>query len=482
MMHNFFQNIYESLHTYQDRELIIWPKGGGNGHTSLSYTGKDIKSQISAIRQALEVLPVQNGQKVLLAVPVGFNLICALLAVMATGAIPVLPPARNSKIALFRLLYSSNIKTVLLATKPSLLFRLLAKTLQIKLLYVSQLIADTAAVWLPPASVSPEQPALVSHSSGSTGKPKPIYRSHCVLQAQHKVLTEIFPPWPTQRDFPLFPNILLHNLSLGITSVLPDLSWADLTQLEPERIVAQIKEQQVDTITGNLFYFRKLYNYLQQQHITLPQVQAIGIGGSPVTEVLVHDLKSFFPQATFYIIYGSSEAEPIAVRKAGPEKEVPHKGYAVGKIHPSLEYKIEAMGDIVLPGGAAYRVGELKVRGAHVAVADRESWLSTGDFGYVDEENRLYLTGRKGNEQLHSSVQHYQLEHVLLHQQGIARAAALATAEGFNIYIEGSAQEADIRQALQQHFPAHIIRQILFREELPVDARHHSKILYANLK
>lgn len=481
MSYNFFQNIYESLDRHQDRELIVWP-ASGKGKAAVSYTVKEIKHSISVIRQALEQLPLQKEQKILIAVPVGFELICSLLAVMASGAIPVLPPAKVSKVALLRLLYNSNINKVLIAATPSLLFRLLAKILGIKLLLVNQKPESTSAVWLPPAPVSPDQPALISHSSGSTGKPKSIYRSHRVLQAQHQVLKEIFPPKPTQRDFPLFPNILLHNLSLGITSVLPDLPWTNLTQLEPERILKQIKEQHIDTITGNLFYFRKLNNYLKQQHISLPQVQAIGIGGSPITENLVHDLKEFFPHASFYIIYGSSEAEPIAVRNVSPEKEAPHKGYAVGTIHSSLEYQIKQLDIVVLPDGRTYPVGEIKVRGAHVAASDSEGWLSTGDYGYMNEENTLYLTGRKGNEQLHNGVQHYQVEHVLLHQEGVARAAALSTAKGFDIYIEGTAKEKDIRQALQEHFPIRIIHQVRFRDHIPVDARHHSKILYSNLK
>ncbi|WP_162052305.1 AMP-binding protein [Pontibacter pamirensis] len=481
MTHNFFENMYASRHTYQDRELIVWPTGGKD-LASVSYTGKDINLKIAAIRQALEALPVQNGQKVLLAMPVGFNLICSLLAVMATGAAPVLPPAKFSKAALLKLLHRSNIKVVLLADKPSFLFRLLGKVLDIKLLFIHKQSADKAALWLPPEPVSPNQPALVSHSSGSTGKSKQIYRSHRVLQAQHTVLKAIFPPLPAQRDFPLFPNILLHNLSLGITSVLPDLPWADLTQLKPARIVAQIKQQQIDTLTGNLYYFRKLYAYLQQHPDVMSQVQAIGMGGSPITERLAHDLKEFFPKATVYIIYGSSEAEPIAVRKVGSQKEAPHKGYAVGAVYPSLTYKIEAIGDVVLPDGTAHSVGEIKVQGAHVATSGTEGWLSTGDFGYVDEKNVLFLTGRKGNEQLHSGVQHYQVEHVLRHQPGIARAAAQATAEGFDVYIEGPAKEIEIRQALQQYFPAQIVHRVLFREQLPVDARHHSKILYSNLK
>ncbi|WP_187261151.1 AMP-binding protein [Pontibacter beigongshangensis] len=480
MTHNFFQNIHEALNRLPEEELIVWPSGEA-GTAAVSFTGNDLQKQIAATRHTIENEQVQKGQQVMLAIPVSISLICSLLAVMAAGAVPVLPPAKASKFMLLKLLYHSNVQAILTIGKRSLTFRLLARVLNIKLISLNQAANSITATWLPPTPVSPEQPALISHSSGSTGKPKAIYRSHRILQAQHQVLTQIFPPWPGLRDFPLFPNILLHNLSLGTTSILPDLPWADLTQLNPARIVEQIKKQQIDTITGNLYYFRKLLQYLQQHNIVLSQVKAVGLGGSPITERLAHDLKTVFPLATVYIIYGSSEAEPIAVREVGAVREDPQKGYAVGAVHASLECKIESIGEIVLPGGGAFSVGEIQVRGAHVVASGKDGWLSTGDFGYLDRNKNLYLTGRKGNEQLHQGVQHYQLEHVLQHQPGILQAAAIATATGFDIYLEGTAKEADIREALRQYFPVPVIKGIYFREHLPVDSRHHSKILYAKI-
>ncbi|WP_347159392.1 AMP-binding protein [Pontibacter chitinilyticus] len=480
MTYNFYQNIYDTLNRQPDTELLVWP-GTEKGKAATSYTGNDIARQLSAYRQALTEQDVRPGQKVLLAIPVSFTLICALLAVMAAGAIPVLPPAKASKVELLRLLYSSGISAILSADAFAFPMRLLARILRLRLLPLAQVIPNIPAEWLPPVAVPAGQAALISHSSGSTGKPKAILRSHRVLQAQHEVLKAIFPHWPGQRDFPLFPNILLHNLSIGTTSILPDLPWADLTQLDPERLVTQINQEQVATLTGNLYYFRRLLTYLQQQRLYLLQVQAVGIGGSPIPEKLVQEAQAFFPNATFYLIYGSSEAEPIAVRKAGPEKEAPAKGYAVGPVHSSLHCQIAVLGKIILADGTTYPVGEIQVKGSHVAATQPDGWLRTGDFGYLDARQHLYLTGRQGNEQLHEGVQHYQLEHVLQHLPGVTRAAAKSAATGFDIYIEGKIEEAEVREALQQHFPAQVICRILFREQLPVDARHHSKIRYTDL-
>ena len=75
----------------------------------------------------------------------------------------------------------------------------------------------------------PNQPALIAHTSGSTGQPKQIVRTHAVLSAQHAVLKAVFPPWPGQQDFPLFPNVLLHNLASGAASILPKVPWGNFT-------------------------------------------------------------------------------------------------------------------------------------------------------------------------------------------------------------------------------------------------------------
>jgi len=479
MISNFCQGILETLQQFQEQELLIWPSRDGSG-TSVTYTGKEIHNKVAATRDALESKGVQKGQEVLLAIPVGLDLICTILAVMAMGAIPVLPPAKTSKRSLLHLLFSRNIKAIVTTKAIPLPIKWGIQLFGIKLVTVDK-VPNNTVKWVTPAVVSPDQAALISHSSGSTGRPKAIIRSHRVLQAQHLVLKEIFPPWRGQRDFPLFPNILLHNLSIGTTSILPDLPWADITQLNLSRVAEQIRCNRIDSMTGNIFYFEKLYSYLNQEQLTLPTVKALGIGGSPITERLVHDLKGVFPQAAVYIIYGSSEAEPIAVRQISSERKEPQLGYAVGDIHPSLEYKIESFGEVVLKDGNCYTVGEIKVKGAHVAVQTKDTWLSTGDFGYLDKENLLYLTGRKGNEKLHSGVQHYQLEHVLLHQSGVEKAAAKSMETGFDLYVEGSASEEAIVQALLPYFPASIIHNIFFRQSLPVDARHHSKILYSNL-
>jgi len=211
-------------------------------------------------------------------------------------------------------------------------------------------------------------------------------------------------------------------------------------------------------------------------------VRALGVGGSPVPEGLGQELRAVFPQATIYVIYGSSEAEPIAVRPLTARVENPALGYAVGPVQPSLELHLEVLGELELPTGERRPVGEIRVRGPHVASTAPGGWLRTGDFGYRTADGQVYLTGRAGNEALRHGVQHYQLEHVLQHLPGVARVAARPVAAGFAVYVQGEATETAVRAALARHFPAAVCAEVHFRTELPVDHRHHSKIRYAELR
>ena len=156
-------------------------------------------------------------------------------------------------------------------------------------------------------------------------------------------------------------------------------------------------------------------------------------------------------------------------------------GYCVGHLRPELTWELRPLGQVRTPEGTWAAVGELAVRGPHVAVVGNE-WFLTGDFGYLDAQNRLVLTGRRGNETIYGGVQHYQLEHALSEVPGVARVAAQPSAAGFVVYVQGPATlEPALRKVLGYSFQPELVAAFHFRRELPVDGRHHSKILYAQL-
>ena len=474
---NFYGCIDETLRHNPDQVLLVWP---GPGSTNCRYTGRDVLQRVATISQALTERGLRPGQYALLAMPVSVDLVASLLAVMAVGAVPVLPPASASGWRPVRLARHKSIGLLLTAHPLKRPVGWLLRRLSLMPVAVSTLTTQATTDYVAPQRVDPSQPALISHSSGSTGRAKSVWRSHRVLLAQHQALKQSFPPWPRQRDFPLFPNVLLHNLATGTTSILPDITGLHLNQLAPARIIQQLVNERIETLTGNVYYFQQLLTYLTAQPQTFPAVRLVGIGGSPVPEPLLLALKPYFTEATLYVIYGSSEAEPIAVRAVDGQPGLPQAGYVVGAVHPALELRFRPLGQLTQAGGDSYSVGEIGVRGPHV-VADDSGWFFTGDFGYLNEQQQLVLTGRAGNERIHQGVQHYQIEHVLAHLAGVVRVAARATDTGFSIYIQGTAPEKAILAALRATFPVTLPITIHYKTTLPVDARHQSKILYDRL-
>jgi acyl-coenzyme A synthetase/AMP-(fatty) acid ligase len=329
------------------------------------------------------------------------------------------------------------------------------------------------------------------------------------LQAQHEALRQQFPPWAGQRDFSLFPNVMLHNLAVGALSIVPDLPQGRLAQLDPARIAAQLDAERVETLTGNVFYFTALVTYLRLHPATFPAVRAVGIGGSPVPESLLAAVQRHFPRATCHVIYGASEAEPIAVRAvAGPAPD-PRLGYCVGQPHAALELQLRqpqpvwqpvAQHELVAAEGGyvraalgqqflatlddeflTYQSGEILVRGPHVAVPNGpKDWLATGDFGYFDDAGQLWLTGRRGAARLVRGVGHYQLEHHLRHLPGVAQVAALPRADGsaFDVFFVGMTTAESIQIATDAAFGPGLLGHVQQREQLPVDGRHFSKLRY----
>ncbi|MCM4156001.1 AMP-binding protein [Gramella sp. AN32] len=472
MASNFYSGIYHHLSENPDKVFLKWP---AKSDTYSQFSGKAILEKVAFVCKALEDKKIRIDEKVFIGVPFSPELVFAVLGIMAYGAIPVLPPAATTKMELFKQLLQKKIKVVYFKNPP-IFIKLFLALFGIKAIFQSSNFKNITD--FKPTLVSEDQAALISFSSGSTGKPRAVYRSHKILNSQHLALKKSFPPMPGQQDFPIFPNILLHNLSLGIATVIPEIPNFDIRLLEPQKVLKQIVDEDVDSLTGNVFYFKKLLKQLQHTGQILPGVKEIGIGGSPVPEYLPQLLKSYFVNAVIYIIYGSTQAEPIAVRTVREHKN-PALGYFVGAVHPDIELWIDSSQKIKA-GKYKFPSGLIYVKGKHVVLEKDQEWLNTGDYGYLDRNSDLYLTGRQGNETQVQGYGHYQIENVLNSLPQIKQVAAIANTETFDIFYEGEVKPATIREKLKM-FPVSIIGSIKSIKEMPLDKRHHSKILYHNL-
>jgi acyl-CoA synthetase (AMP-forming)/AMP-acid ligase II len=240
-------------------------------------------------------------------------------------------------------------------------------------------------------------------------------------------------------------------------------------------------------------------------------VRALFTGGAPVLPGLARRLVRV-THGVAHVVYGSTEAEPIAGIEAGALAAAAESGAGAGlcvgapvpEIALCLVTPTDGPIELEREGLAAWQVGpaevgEIVVSGAHVLggylddpAADRENkirdgervWHRTGDAGRLDAEGRLWLMGRvKQRVRRHGATWWSTAAEVrVLDVPGVRHAAYFGRPENSGeqravlcVETEGgrldSALESRLRAALGD-IPVDEIRAL---RRIPRDPRHASK-------
>ncbi len=368
-------------------------------------------------------------------------------------------------------------------------------------------LADT------PVACQPDAEALITFTSGTTGRPKGANRTHGLLIAQHKALARAFPFEPGDVDMPAFPVLALHNLCCGVSTVFPamHLTRPGEVEVEADRVLEQIERHRAARLSGAPAYMKRLREAARREPARVRSVRSIGIGGAPVTPGLCRAVREAFPLAAAHVIYGSTEAEPIASVPVSQATGAPShaEGLLVGRpVYPARVAVVSlpsppprlderGLGPYETPIGVS---GEIVVSGPHVVrsyvsdpaadqahklfAASGEVWHRTGDTGYRDPGGSLWLTGRvpdlvrRDGEEVHPLG----LEAELCALPGVRRAALIAHSRAPQgevvIETESGADRRSVRAAARTLLAAQGLDtlRVGFTGSVPVDRRHQSKI------
>jgi acyl-CoA synthetase (AMP-forming)/AMP-acid ligase II len=369
-----------------------------------------------------------------------------------------------------------------------------------------------------PYPVTAEDPALITFTSGSSGLPKGTNRTHRFLAAQHHALAAEFSYRDEDVDMPMFPIFALNNLARGITSVVPQMDFRRVDRVDAERIIAQMRQHQVTTATASPPFFDRLAERVEQHPGERPALRRILSGGAPVSEGQLRAWRRAFPDTEIVVVYGSTEAEPVAHIGADERLEAVSDlhprapGFCVGRPTSQVATRLVAIQSDPLPADpespGADGIGELLVTGNHVckdyfrnSAAVRENklidptgeiWHRMGDTGYFDAAGRFWLVGR-----VHSTIFHARgTVHPQLVEQAAAgddprvrRAAAVGLEGGDGgvrvvLVLEGDAGAELQRAAAERLSSAGLWADeiVVTTERLPLDPRHRSKIDYPRLR
>lgn len=368
------------------------------------------------------------------------------------------------------------------------------------------------------AEVGEDAPALITFTSGSTGQPKAIVRSHGFLIRQHRALQSSLAHREGEVDLITLPIFTLANLASGLVSILADSPAARPASVRAPQVAAQIKAWKVTRTACSPAFLESLF---QQKPEALASLRHVYTGGAPVFPRLLERVESAHPHLQLHIVYGSTEAEPIAHQTWGDISRAERasiqqgKGLLVGEVVPGLELALlrppwgeprPAMSAVDFQSlkSNAFEAGEIVVSGPQVITGylhgrgDAETkirvgeqiWHRTGDAGQLDSCGRLWLLGRCRAALPPITADDpwifpFAVE-VLLHQfPEIARAALATTKEGPVAAVEvldGYIAQAEERQQWQKALAATGVTSVMTLRKIPVDKRHQAKVDYTRLE
>ena len=368
------------------------------------------------------------------------------------------------------------------------------------------------------SETAPDTKALVTFTSGSTGTPKGLLRTHGFLAAQQKVLEKTLEISEYNKVLVAFPMFLLSNMHSGLTSIIPDTDLRKIEETDGGLITGQIMSESVDTILAPPSFFDNMIEIHKNTGRSIHSIKKVITGGVPVFPEIMENLKKLFPYAEIKIIYGSSEAEPMAelcyneLEENDVEKMKNGGGLLAGKIIEDIDLMIIendpeiSFGDPVniLKQGEK---GEIIVSGDHVLdtylndirgsgnmtklVIEDKFWHRTGDLGYIDDSGRLWLLGRAKAEISRDSEKIYpfSIETMLSFEKDIKRTAIISKKGKILLFIEIHYTEDKEEQfQIQDNLEVKINEmgisadKIIFIDKIPVDKRHNGKIDYGSLE
>ena len=257
-------------------------------------------------------------------------------------------------------------------------------------------------------------------------------------------------------------------------------------------------------MSGAPAYVDRLISGLEDGLASPASLRQLGVGGARVPVGLCRRTLAALPGVEAKVLYGSTEAEPIA--SAGFEEVVAQEeqGVLVGREAAAAEVELVDLPDPppVLDERdiAPYRVthGELIVRGEHVnrryldnPEADRANklqapdgtvWHRTGDVARRDSQGRIWLTGRLPDlvRWRGRTLHPFLLEALTDRLDGVERSALLAVGEEACLVVElqHAANKELVEQSLMEVLASNALSDLCleFVDRIPTDRRHNSKI------
>lgn len=386
----------------------------------------------------------------------------------------------------------------------------------------------------PMVMLKSDEMAAILFTSGSTGTPKGVVYSHGMFEAQIQALKNDYGICHGERDLATFPLFSLFGPALGMASIVPEMDASKPITANPEFLFAAIEKYQCSNIFVNPALLERLGRAGEQKQHKLPIVQRVISAGAPATIASIARFSKMLSQGVPILnSYGATESLPISMIAsdalfATTDITDNGGGICVGGAIDGVTIRIIGISEAVIPEWDEAlvlnngEIGEIVVQGPMVsqsyylkdsqrdsATAAAKMWDSAtnsfrhrmGDLGYLDDQGRLWMCGRKAHRvdatrkgQLVKRYYSIPCERIFNTHPNVKRSALVGVKVANEIeplicieldqsLVCNKSQQLyqDLITIAEQFAQTQGIRRFLIHPDFPVDVRHNAKIFREKL-
>lgn len=353
-------------------------------------TYQEIYAEMQKFSSSIQFLNKKNVLSLISENTISF--IIAYLGIINTGKIVHLVSPEISEKNLLNQLNLSNSEAIVCSKIISKKF-LMYSTINIPIIYFEDLQHQKEII----IHSKSNELAYLIYTSGTTSEPKGVAISHEMTEFTTKNIVDVLEY--SNSDVNVLPLPLNHSFGLGCfhTSLFVGSTLILLKNASDlEAILESLKKYNATTLAvvpATLTKLLKFDTNTLEEYFS--SVRLVITNSTSIPKHTVQDFTNILKNGNLATYYGLTEASRstfmIFDKRDGKEE-------SVGKPAPGVQIKINSQQK------ESSGIGEIMIKGCNVIKkywnnnkADKnieDGWLKTGDIGFFDEENYLFLKGR----------------------------------------------------------------------------------------
>ncbi len=257
---------------------------------------------------------------------------------------------------------------------------------------------------IPPFRLPPLTPAndtaVILYTSGTSGKPKGVMLTHKNLRSDIEACSDHAEIYQNDALLGVLPQF--HSFGLTALTLLPLFVGGRAiysARFVPRKIIDLIKKHRPSVFVAIPSMYNALLTVKDAGPEDFTSLRHVVSGGEPLSQAVFDKFQERF-NLTIREGYGLTETSPV-ISWGTPDHWRPK---SVGKLLPSAKARIlDDDGNILPPGeeGEILLTGPMIMKGYfHLPdltrkVITNDGYFITGDWGKLDKDGFLYITGRK---------------------------------------------------------------------------------------